>query len=506
MPDVDFTLADEGWSEDLGETLSVEEAAKLIAERLGIRNVYYKLQEQNALAPWGPDENAGGYDEYQLAQHLAQTLPEEMRTETVLNMMDLRTLLNEVRLEDELVSTRVTENVNGIEFSPGEQRAAREAFYKFTDSAQKKLADDLEASGAFPTRGDAEAAALELINKSVVQRGTITPIVVAPEDTTSLNAQGQVVATPASGVQPRSTFQDLVDQYSAEQDPTTQRPGYQTASDVELLFRDYTPGAAITNYMTNIGQEAATSAALGLTPREDPTRMRLEPGPVAVGPYMRPGANQAEFRKSQGIYTLSEMASLPKTLKRDELIKLTDRMVKAGLFTQIEGGEPTVMGDFNDPQFKKAWEQLLSTSYRGGKPVYQLIDEATESYQAQLEAEKEAAGKRAVLTDPARLRVRGDELGQELIGRNLTREERNQLTAFIHGLERKEAGAKAELAADEEASGEVIATDWEAQMEEWIERTNPDEAAAKSGVGVYNTLTSLLGPGGSTTRIPGRAP
>jgi len=132
-----------------------------------------------------------------------------------------------------------------------------------------------------------------------------------------------------------------------------------------------------------------------------------------------------------------------------------------------------------------------------GKSMTSLLSDRTSHYQKALE---DALSTR--LTDPARVRRSVDETGRNILGRAMTAEEHQELTAFVHDLERR--NAKTEAAMDPELTNiggmedldEGILADIDARLADKIQMDNLDESSAKSVQKQYDTFSGFLaGPG-----------
>ena len=104
------------------------------------------------------------------------------------------------------------------------------------------------------------------------------------------------------------------------------------------------------------------------------------------------------------------------------------------------------------------------------------------------------------LTDPARLRISADSIGQQMMGRKMTPEEHDQMIDFVHNLEMRNARITAGMSADGELSEDGldvnIAADIDARMREWTQKQAPVETGAKDVADTYEEFSNLLaGPG-----------
>lgn len=510
MPDRKYTLGNEAdWGDDVGPKLSDREAASLLADLLGVGHDFDYVDD---LWPQGKPIGTLPIGKkhqniYELINTLVQSIPPELRTETVLRQMDLRTLLDPVALGPELESTRVTETLNGRPVNPDQQRMARSMFVDYADQTFDQLMAVASQRKDMPPE-EQIAWAQQEDNKWRTDKTKFVPMTVTPQQVTTSPQTGEVIKTGAVPSDPNG-FNVDVSALGSTSDPALGPRSFMTAKDVQLLFRDSSPGAAMGAYMTDLSNQAGYEAAGGINMTgdqstlmwSDPTRTPEQQAASGMG-YTRPGASfqaRSQARTGAETYTLTEARQLPLEMKREEILALTEKMKKAGIFDQVAGGEPVIKGDPTDPQFKEGYMLLLGKAVESGRSVPQVLKDGALSYD---EALKDKA--HTTITDPARIRIQADGLAKNLLGRNLSTVEQGKLVSFIHQLERK--GNAADVAADGTPGepgegGETVEVDWQAAMEEYLVSNNRAEAGAKDVANTYDMFKGMLGPAGGGIRL-----
>ena len=212
-------------------------------------------------------------------------------------------------------------------------------------------------------------------------------------------------------------------------------------------------------------------------------------------PVERSGPYDPTIPVRKDWYSLTEIMQKPFSMSREEALAIDQKMKRAGIYAVI-GREPTLEGDPTDPAFQAAWQQLATMSLETGTPMTSILEERESAYQASLEASLAVS-----LTDPARLRLNGNAVARDVIGRKLSDEESQAMIKFLHDLERQNARVSAGLEAT--ATGEPIegvdeldegiVADIDARMQEFVRNQNPGLAGAHDIADQYETFTSLLG-------------
>lgn len=192
-------------------------------------------------------------------------------------------------------------------------------------------------------------------------------------------------------------------------------------------------------------------------------------------------------------YSVTEVLQLPSTFTPTQRVAMVKRLEQAGF---LEKGA-VLGGDTTSSQFKAAWKQLASSALERGVSMTSFLDSREQTYQ---ETIMDSFATR--LTDPARLRLSGNTLGQQTLGRKLTDEEHSEMIKFVHDLERRNAQVEAGLDATEgDENGmspldEGITADIDARMQEWIRDENAVEAGGEDIADQYEAFSRMLaGPG-----------
>lgn len=153
--------------------------------------------------------------------------------------------------------------------------------------------------------------------------------------------------------------------------------------------------------------------------------------------------------------------------------------------------------DWNETNDKgwKAWKDAVKFAANEGVPVMDYLQQraAAALESGKLEGllgagDDSRPAPRISLSDPAALRTVADRVGQAILGRKATDEEKADIIAAIHSAER-EAGSVTE--------GAVVDPNPTARIEEQLRADNPVEAGGMDMFGAYQGLVEQLFGGGS---------
>lgn len=483
---------------DVGETISMNDAVRILSRRLKGSMTTQRMRADMAGKSTGTQMLAEGSSAHsglpaENARRLLEMLPEEMRTRAVLENGDIRTLL-----------AQVTSMNNEEGEAAGFDTNARRDLMSIVIDETDRIRQEAETSIlALIPQGDTQAAAdaTQLIDKITMgyRSGYMmridTRLAEAGTGTLATNPQtGETVASGGIGSVASSTGLDLsgIDNFSDED-----AQGFLSRDEVEFLAREtFDPEQTVG---TLLGEDFArrqgeiSGGGQYEVMYDDVGKDRI----YGLAPDKRgPGGFGAPTTVNMpNSMTAREVVDLPSTMSRSEINKLGKKLFDGGFMS----GEMTDPTDFSDPEFKRAWQNLLYKSIERGESMLSLLDSQVASRREALEDAFSTS-----LTDPARIRLNGDTLGGNLLGRNLRDDEHNQLIEFMHNLERRNAKINAGFDPDadgtlEDLEGEAITADLEARMQEWIRTENPVEAGGKDVADTYDTMTQLLaGPGQST--------
>lgn len=440
-----------------GEVLQEWAARRILSDRLG----------------WKGARDFGLLD-IAIPDLMLMQIPPEARTAQFLQVVDLRTLLDNVRRKHGAGPGRQIPDrmINGAIVNANMQRAADVAYRYHVEQLRGQLIAEGLAAGRTPERAEIEAGAVLDKNE---------PVVLAPGSSTSTSASTVTSALPVAPGE--ASFLDLVGDLASDEPAGA----FLTASDIEFLFRTESPDAAIGLYLQDL-QAREQSRAAGAVVPADPLTVGYA-GPTrqpSSDVYLRPGASPStreQARTGARSYRLTEALALPYGMTRDERLAVTEKMRAAGLFQQA-AGEPVINGDPTDPAFKAAWRLLLSKSIQTGQPVVDILQEMT------LGRNKDAARTvTARYTDPATIRVAADALAQQLVGRRLAPAERQAIVDTIRQLETNQATQEQRV--QDGTSNEVTAVDWQARMEERLRQLAGNEIAARETAQQYATFRDI---------------
>lgn len=477
----EWTVAADVWGDDLGVVLDHDEARKILLARMGFRGSLdsYTNRQKGWVAAdvWKP-----------LVDRLIKTIPDEMRTEQVIRQVDIRSLLHQV-MNTEYGAQQAGEiTVNGQKFSPNMQALAGAIFVDYQTEMRGQLETQLLDSGV--SADEAPMFTADLMSQWRDQ----APFTLFPTQA----VEGAILRDPTTGqvstVGANENLSDIGSQIANVLNGSGTRPeapAFLTQRDLAIMLATDTPGSVFGRYGDDLSMRAAFETQGGIAPR-DQTNVDLgELSPNARSRPSRPdtsnlagiaGASDDYGRR----YTLRQAMELPLGMTREQIASLTDKMEKAGLFAQVEGGTPAVKGDPTDPQFKRAYQLLLAKSIERGVAVPSVLEQDRLAYD---EAVQDAVRTR--LTDPARIRIAADTIARDQLGRRLSKSELTKYVAAIHQMEKGQAATESD-----DDGGDVTEVDYASRIEEMIRQQNPGEAGAADTVDQYEMFRSILaGPG-----------
>lgn len=493
-----------------GKIISKSEAKGIIMRRLSDDpRVRTRIMEMGGLDTRNPETHNQTTARANLAEKLVELLPDEMRTDKMLGQGDLRALMVDLLPEGEYDTAGDLE-IGGVKFTKEERQWAA----GFVEAMTTEVAS-LYSNALTDTPGSEQAGAnIATTAQNLAQEFRDGKMNYLPEDLV-----GGMYFNPTTGkfeTQPNSspelgslTF-DINEQVKGNQTPTrflNSESLQRMLQSGEMTFQDARSvsqrgGVNMVDPETEEQYRLEGDARVLYSDRERPERFDKEVG-VGYGPDGRPMYTQdprtqekARWQKKDW-YSLSDILRLPHEMTPAELNAVHEKMKAAGVYAQA-GGEPTVP-DVTDPKFKAAWQLLASQSLETGESMTSLLEDRAAKYKKELEG-----AFASQLTDPARLRINGNALARDAIGRKLNDEEQMQLIQFIHDLERNNARVAAGLEATRsgetvpgiESLDEGVMKDIDAQMQEWIREQNPEEAEGADTADQFEMFRNMLaGPG-----------
>jgi hypothetical protein len=485
--------------EDVGEPVSVDRATEIIYAWLA--------KDRSVLNAIDPSYNAPGRVQEgpkkgtlttpalaELARKLATTMPDEMRTEKVLREGDMRALLAQVssyglNLDEELA-------VGDEIFTPRERQIAGALQIEKSLNLAERVKSELMAAGL----AEEEAMVQADEWKRGYLDGTIKRLPVITGSVTGVGPDGQVLLSSDASEDLSNSAWEFDPTAAADAEAAQIR--YMSQADViRLLQEDVSGDTGVRELMASERGLNAEAEAAGIDVLGRPTQVALDAKEQSRRIYgLAPGLNgQASNQGGRGpttvdvqkTYGLSEIARMPTQMSRAEVLAISKKLEKAGYYDLI-GSKPVQDGNPYDPTFKKAWQTLMGQSIESKTPMMQLLDD-------RMAAQQEMIDERLVtrLTDPARIRINTDAVGQSMLGRKLRPDEHERMVQFVHDLERRNAKLEAGMDPDaDEPDAEGTMADIDARIEEYMRNENDTEASAKEVSDQYGVFTKLLsGPG-----------
>lgn len=440
------------------EAVGVREAQNIILERLLDASGPNLGSDQMRSRAW------------LLAEKIAKDMPGLFRREDVLRYGDLRPLIRDVDLE----GTNFTENDRTVLVAD------------VGDSMRARIEAAMLAAAPNST-ADPEGAAVYL--------ETVPDLV---EEMMARADDGEIIYTPPPADQvdddtPATTVDSEIDIFANLGERQSRRLAFMTRAEAQQLLQS---GEIDVGTLSNNARQLEMKAEeLGVQVEGETPSVWVD-GEVhkpLTGPVGSGGEYTWARAAGKEVYTITETLALPGNMSQQEVIRLTEQLQSAGMFTRV-GGEPQIPGDATDPAFKAAWRELVSMSLQRNVSMMSLLKERQGLYEEEI---RRNLGTR--LTDPARLRLQGDGLARSLLGRKLRDDEHEEMIEFLHGLERRNAMVEAGLDPDMESDIELdegVIADIDARMQQRIVSENPVESQAHDTADQYDTFSVLLrGPG-----------
>lgn len=448
----------------------------------------------------GDEVAVSGYLQRPLYELMAERLPENWRTVEKLNSLDVRSLLDSVR------------NAEG--FDSAYQEAIENTYQKYEKIVTGILSDTLQDPSLTNPEGMSEdiarATAADLVANSRPTQNSYTddPFTVWTNIEIQAGQQSGLIpanapvgpvapanANASTSTSSSTTFTPNAGAYVARSGAAaagvnapsllTTSIAQLSADEIEMLFNLRSADEAINQYRVL----NANVDSLGNVINYIPGRLRVDSGNLfneEIEITSRSGAAAGNVRRQQlGTRTLDQTLLLPNQMTEQQIKNLTDRMREAGIF-EMTNGEPTIIGDPTDPQFKRSWRQLVSLSVQHNRPITEILISSIEARQAYLENERTKF--RANLTDPAAIRLQTQALARNILGRSINEIETNQIVDMVHNWQKESQLAQV----DPEATGDNIGVDWNARMEEYLRETYPAEAQSTDLANTYQTFKNLV--------------
>lgn len=181
-----------------------------------------------------------------------------------------------------------------------------------------------------------------------------------------------------------------------------------------------------------------------------------------------------------------------------QLADLQFKMFQGGLYPKSMKPEDMAIG-MRDPATLEAWQNLIlmSAQYAAGGSNMTLDEVLDSLVQTGAGLKALAAnsggggggggGQPTILSDPAEIRAMSDQIGQQLLGRNLTDKEKESLVQAIHG---SEAGYYAQARG---GASTITQVNPQAQAMEFIKSNMAPEYAATQVASTYDMFRQIIG-------------
>jgi hypothetical protein len=477
--------------------ISRERAAEVLKKRFPV-----------GLKPWkymrGTTSQSGeqySTDDYSrdiaaLTDTLARLLPEDLLTEDAIQNFDMRAALQQVMLAPAQTSKTNGGEVNGIPMRDTERHLAALALVDLTEKYSKEWPD--LAVSRITANGEVSQTTEDAIDVAEhylysYRDGDVVRVPTDKEEGNYyLDAEGKTVYSGTDAIS-----RDVASAANGDFDPTSDGSAVEGTPTKWLRNQDLQRMLA-GNELTIEDIRQIEQADLAMDPSAtDPNNPRYIRTDAKVQytnetrDVERSGPWDPTIAHEKDWYSVNEVLGLPGTFSPEERVLMVQRMEKAGFLAK----GAVVGGDTTSADFKSAWATLAQSALEQGKSIVDVLEEREKAYQ---ETIMDSFSTR--LTDPARLRISGNNIGKSLIGRKLTDEENAKMVEFVHNLERENAKINAGLNVTEgaeiagvDALDEGIQADIDARMNEWVRDENGVEAGAHDISNQYEQFTRMLG-------------
>lgn len=491
------------------EPLDEQRAVHLLAQRFGLvtqqntgfwSGVIQGLYPPAAamMSPSGPDEDAGetAYDEpaKNLLTRMVRMLPTGMRTESVLQYIDLRPVLSELeQTERQASSGHKYMQLGGQTFRP-EERVIAGRLLAYDDAAVQAA-----AYAAAEARNEEQPFTSELERQKFVETfvgnpaeseelGT-SPVVAgmeAPEDAT--DEQRTDLATRQVSLQ-----EELYAEYGLLDGGGT---AYAWMPDerVQWMFQ-----MNMVDWNAILDNEAAKGQARAAGDQA-PNDMMVDTGGLAEEAWM-PQTNQAD---TATLWSAADSAATVRNISGSSRVRLLDvfnmlfdptrsesdvrniqdKLVAAGY---IDDEDIQYDGRGYDQATQEAWRQLVVDSVNTGIDMAKLLQDRTISKREEDEEEEAKSLRDIVLSSTPAIRLSSDSLGQQVIGRKLSTDDHARLIEFIHNMEREQ-----QTTLDMEGRQEVESVDMAAEIEQWISDEYSTEAGSYDVLEQFQSFNDIV--------------
>jgi hypothetical protein len=468
------------------DKLNRSDTRKIVDALLG----YERLGVDDFAASFLPGQGGRFAEESAKGRALAKLtsiIPEELLYESVLRRVDLRPLLAQV-MSGNPAGAGI--KLNGMTFSAEERYGAGQLFLQVQQQAENQARTVGTQQGL---TGEAlktyvkKASRLWAEDRKEVGVG---PIGLGEENRAAAEAEAEGTTAPAPSRTSKS-WSDTYDEYARNQLADESIDGLPSEEDMRRLFQldladasnlwaaEATRAQALENGVDAPSYQVDAGDLFGVPRTATPMRLPPQAQGTQAMRDLRDNAGKPASTKSS---VLSMMTTLYGR-KPDEIRKLQEKLSAAGYFDQWDG-EPEFMGMDTDARTQQAWKSLVQEGFKTNKSLSQILKERTQARKL----DEEAGLKNDVrLTDSAGIRIGSDTVGQQVLGRKLTDDERSRLVRFIHGLELAE-GKKL----DKDSNDAVESVDVGARIEEWTRSANPVEAGAYDVLSQFDTLQSII--------------
>lgn len=506
----DYTTSRITFSSDLEpredeEVLSEEDAAKLLADRFGLKprsvsNLGRAWDVINPLPGGGHGVRSSDPTGQDLMVRIIRMLPEQYRTKSILTYVDVRPILEELMLtQEQAARTTTVHYVNDVPVTPDERVRAGELLLEQTRVIEDQalvIAAAMEENGEFGDDPNARQQFIEQMVNGYKGQSELGP---TPELLTETVEGETLEDRDAATAQLQAT--SLHDQLLMEAGliDASQTPfAFLSDQDVQFMFRmnmvdwakilesERNKTEARNSGMTSVPEDLQVDTG-GLITRPDAPIRTSEDGSTTL---FEKSDQQAMFDDmfNRGDRTRVRMLDVMNSLYSSErtpqeLQNLQDKLIAAGYLNE---DDVRWWGRATDDATVDAWRTLIRDSINLGKDMASLLKDQTLAKAKKDEEEDKKSQRDLVLTSSVGIQSTADVLGQQVLGRKLSKDQHARLIEFVHQLETEQHNRLAP------EGGQVAeAIDVEAEVNAWIERENGPEAGAYDLLEQFNAFNQI---------------
>lgn len=395
-----------------------------------------------------------------ISEVIIDSLPKELRTQEVIQAIDLRPYL--VALNGKTIVQRT----DGMMF--GETAETWKVnTTELLEQQQASVESDFMALQGDSTLSDDEKK--RIVKESTALNGTVVDLTPAAQQNAPAVAAGTATSDLLSAGQAALGGQ-----------------GFPVEGMTEALQ------SGMMDFENLVLDETAQNEALGggfypmnLGP-EGPTTMSGGPGGNSID---RGQAPPQQYAGPTQMMSAAKAKNWLSTLTEKEVANLQMKMAAAGYFDRVDGGAAYLEGDAYDPITIKAWTMLLTETAQQKEAMPMVLARNMRDYRAK---RQQANMRQLNEFDATMSRVQANDFSKSVIGRGLSSTEAQALEEFLLGLREQRSGY---VAGAVNPAGQLPNADGydNRDIESFINRNNGDEQMSNYQGELLYTMNKRFG-------------